>query len=45
MELESWREELRRFCSSRGILYVPLQTSLPLDDLLFAWLEKQGVLR
>jgi uncharacterized protein (DUF58 family) len=45
MELESWREELRRFCSSRGISYVPLQTSLPLDDLLFAWLEKQGVLR
>ena len=43
--LESWQAELRRFCTARSILYVPLTTALPLDDLLFAWLERQGVLR
>jgi uncharacterized protein (DUF58 family) len=43
--LQEWQENLHRFCSARGILYIPLQTSLPLDDLLFAWLERQGVLR
>jgi uncharacterized protein (DUF58 family) len=43
--LREWQENLQRFCSARGILYIPMQTSLPLDDFLFAWLEKQGVLR
>lgn len=43
--LQEWQATLQRFCSSRGILYIPIQTSLPLEDLLFAWLEKQGVLR
>jgi uncharacterized protein (DUF58 family) len=43
--LSAWQEELHRFCTARGMLYIPLQTSLPLEDLLFAWLEKQGVLR
>ncbi len=43
--LREWQENLQRFCSARGILYIPMQTSLPLDDFLFAWLEKNGVLR
>jgi uncharacterized protein (DUF58 family) len=43
--LHEWQDMLQHFCSSRGILYIPLQTSMPLDDLLFSWLEKQGVLR
>ena len=41
----AWQEELRAFCQARGIAYIPLETSLPLEDLLFAWLERQGVLR
>jgi uncharacterized protein (DUF58 family) len=43
--LADWREELSRFSSSRAILYVPITTAVPLEDLLFAWLERQGVLR
>jgi uncharacterized protein (DUF58 family) len=43
--LQDWQAGLQRFCSARGILYVPLTTALPLEDLLFAWLERQGVLR
>lgn len=44
-DLIHWQENLRRFFSVRGILYIPLQTSLPIEELLFAWLEKHGVLR
>ncbi len=43
--LAAWHEDLRKFCAARGISYVPVLTSLPLDDLLFAWLQKKGVLR
>lgn len=43
--LQDWREELRRFCIARGMHYVSLETSLPFDELLFAWLRRQGVLR
>jgi uncharacterized protein (DUF58 family) len=43
--LADWQEELRRFCGARGMAYVPFETSLPLDDLLFAWLRRRGVLK
>ncbi|MGD8792757.1 MAG: DUF58 domain-containing protein [Anaerolineae bacterium] len=43
--LAAWQAELRRFCGARGIYYVPVETSLPLEDLLFAWLRRWGVLR
>ncbi len=43
--LAAWREELRRFCGARGMHYVPVETSLPFDELLFAWLRQRGVLR
>jgi uncharacterized protein (DUF58 family) len=43
--LAAWREELRRFCGARGIHYVPVETSLPFEELLFAWLRQRGVLR
>lgn len=43
--LAEWRENWRRFCSTRGVHYAPITTSLPLDELLFAWLRNQGVLR
>jgi uncharacterized protein (DUF58 family) len=41
----AWQEEIRRFCGTRGIHYVPVVTSLPLDDLLFAWLRRYMVLK
>jgi uncharacterized protein (DUF58 family) len=43
--LDAWQASLQQFCSARGILYIPLTTALPLEELLFAWLERQGVLR
>jgi len=44
-ELAAWQEDLRRFCSARQMGYVPLLTSVPLEELLFNWLRRTGVLR
>jgi uncharacterized protein (DUF58 family) len=43
--LAAWQEELRRFCNARAMHYVPVDTSIPLEELLFAWLRQRGVLR
>jgi uncharacterized protein (DUF58 family) len=43
--LAAWRQELRRFCRARGMHYVPIDTSLPFDELLFALLRRRGVLK
>jgi len=43
--LASWQEELRRFCGARGMHYVPVETSLPFEELLFALLRRRGVLK
>jgi len=43
--LAAWREELRGFCGARGMHYVPIETSLPFEELLFAWLRQRGVLK
>lgn len=42
--LQDWRAGLRRFCEARGMSYVPVETSLPLEDLLFAGLRRSRVL-
>jgi uncharacterized protein (DUF58 family) len=43
--VKSWQETWRQFCRARGISYIPVQTSTPLEELLFAWLPKQGMLK
>jgi uncharacterized protein (DUF58 family) len=43
--LAAWRAELRHFCGARGMHYVPVETSVPFEELLFAWLRRQGVLK
>jgi uncharacterized protein (DUF58 family) len=43
--LAAWQEELRHFCGARGMHYVPVETSLPFEELLFAWLRQRGVLK
>lgn len=43
--LAAWREEIRQFCSARGMHYVPVQTSIPFEELLFAVLRQRGVLK
>ena len=43
--LDQWQETWRRFCRARGMHYVPVVTSQPLEELLFAGLTRQGVLK
>jgi uncharacterized protein (DUF58 family) len=43
--LAAWQRELRTFCGQRGINYAFVETSLPLDELLFALLRRRGVLK
>jgi uncharacterized protein (DUF58 family) len=43
--LADWRENWRLFCRARNIHYVPVASSLSIEDLLFTWLRRQGVLR
>jgi uncharacterized protein (DUF58 family) len=43
--LTAWQEEIRLFCGARGMHYVPVETSVPFEDLLFALLRRQGVLK
>jgi len=43
--LLDWQTTWRQYCRARGISYLPVQTSLPLEDLLFAWLPKLGILK
>ena len=43
--LSDWQAELRRFCGARGMHYVPVETSIPLEELLFAWMRQYSVLK
>jgi uncharacterized protein (DUF58 family) len=43
--LTIWQAGLKEFCQRRGMHYVPLVTTLPLDRLLFAWMRRRGLLR
>ena len=43
--LARWQAELREFCNARGMHYAPVETSMPVDELLFAWLRQRGVLK
>jgi uncharacterized protein (DUF58 family) len=43
--LADWLEDWRLFCRARNMHYTPVITSLPLEDLLFTWLRRKGVLK
>jgi uncharacterized protein (DUF58 family) len=40
-----WRLNIEDFCSRRTVHYIPLETTLSLDQLLFNWLRRKEVLR
>lgn len=42
-DVHAWRDEIRRFCGRRGIAYVPLDTRVPFEELVFALLQRRGV--
>jgi len=43
--LAEWQTELRRFCGARGMHYVPVVTTVPLEELLFAWMRQYAILK
>lgn len=43
--LQGWQEAWQQFCRVRNISYLPVKSSLPLEELLFAWLPRQGFLK
>jgi uncharacterized protein (DUF58 family) len=43
--LTSWQTELSRFCGARGMHYVPIETSVAFEELLFAVLRQRKVLK
>jgi uncharacterized protein (DUF58 family) len=43
--LESWRDEIGEYCNARGISYVPIETSYPIEDLLLNLLRRRGIVR
>ncbi len=40
-----WQSELRSFCGTRNMNYVPVETTLPLEELIFAWMRQYSVLK
>jgi uncharacterized protein (DUF58 family) len=43
--LDDWQESWRRYCQVRGMHYIPVVTSQPLEELLFARLPRQGIIK
>lgn len=43
--LANWQSSWRSFCAVRNIHYLPIETSQPLEELLFARLPQQGILQ
>jgi len=43
--LTEWKIEIQKFCSQRQINYIPLVSSLPLQELLFSLLRRQSLLK
>lgn len=43
--LHAWRAEVEAFCSGRGINYLFVDTSVPLEDLIFSTMRRRGLLR
>jgi uncharacterized protein (DUF58 family) len=43
--LEQWRDEIGEYCNVRGITYLPIETSFPIEDLLLNMLRRRGVVR
>ena len=42
--LRDWQAEVSRFCSARAMHYIPVETSILFEELLFAILRRRGVL-
>jgi hypothetical protein len=43
--LHAWRAEIEAFCSGRGINYLFVDTSIPLEELILSTMRRRGMLR
>jgi uncharacterized protein (DUF58 family) len=43
--LEEWRHDVERYCARHGLGYVPIDTSTPVETLVFDILRRRGVVR
>jgi uncharacterized protein (DUF58 family) len=43
--LDHWRREVEAFCKRHGITYVPVDTAVPVETLLFDTFRRRGVVR
>ena len=42
--LHSWQAEIHNFCNARNMRYVPIDTAIPFEEVLFSLLRRRGVL-
>jgi uncharacterized protein (DUF58 family) len=43
--LDDWRRQVESFCSRHGMCYVPIDTAMPLETMVFDVLRRRGVVR
>jgi uncharacterized protein (DUF58 family) len=43
--LQAWREEIESYCSGRGMNYLAVDTSVPVDEFVLSQMRKRAVLR
>lgn len=43
--VRGWREEIATYCAGHDIAYVPLETNLPIEELLLSLLRQRGIVR
>jgi uncharacterized protein (DUF58 family) len=43
--LDEWRHQIESFCARHGLGYVPIDTSTPMETLVFEVLRRRGVVR
>jgi hypothetical protein len=43
--LASWRAEIESFCNGRGMNYLAVDTSVPVDEFVLSQMRKRGVLK
>lgn len=43
--LRAWQEEIEQFCHGRGMNYIPVDTAVPIEDLILSTMRKRGIVR
>ena len=41
----AWRDEIESFCNGRGITYIFVDTSVPVEEFVLSTLRRRGALR